>query len=185
MLMILPPRIYIDFNPAIPMRKIVLFIASSFDLFIARRDGSVDWLFTDADYGYSKFYKSVDTVLVGRKTFDLALSLGERFAGKRCIVFSRNGRKNGNAEFVSDPVAFTKSLLKTPGKDIWLVGGGEIVSIFLNAGLIHEIILSIHPIVLGSGIPLFKGLRREIRLRLVKSEKFKSGLVQLHYKALP
>jgi dihydrofolate reductase len=164
------------------MRKVVLFIASSLDMFIAREDGSVDWLFTDADYGYSEFYGSVDTVLMGRKTYELALRLGDNFSGKRCVVFSRGaGKAEGNAEFISDPVAFTKKLIAEPGKDVWLVGGGEIVSVLLNAGLVREIILSIHPIILGQGIPLFNNIRRTIPLKMIKSEKFESGLVQLRY----
>ncbi|HSB47387.1 MAG TPA: dihydrofolate reductase family protein [Candidatus Bilamarchaeum sp.] len=165
------------------MRKVILFIASSLDMFIARKDGSVDWLFTDGDYGYRKFYESVDTVLMGRKTYELALKLGDSFGGKNCVVFSRSaGRKaKGNVKFASDPASFTEKLRAAPGKDIYLVGGGQIVSALLNAGLVDEIVLSIHPIILGTGIPLFDSIGKSVKLSLEGSEKFPSGLVQLKY----
>ena len=169
------------------MRKIVLFIASSLDGFIAREDGGIDWLFSDGDYGYSKFFKSVDTVIMGRKTYEVSLTFGDYpYNGKKVYVFTRKKsiRPDGNAEFVSDPVSLCKKLKKLPGKNIWLVGGSEIVSVLINAGLVDEIILSTHPIILGSGIPLFNCIKKEIKMRLVKSVKFGSGLLQAHYVVL-
>lgn len=169
------------------MRKLVLFIAASLDGFIARKDGSIDWLFSDADYGYSKFFKSIGTVIVGRKTYEQALGFGEYpFKGKKCYVFTakQKGRKDANATFVSEPVSFSKKLLKSAGKDVWLVGGSEIISLLMNAGLVAEIIVSIHPIILGSGIPLFNKIKKEITLRLIGSKEFRSGLVQLHYQVV-
>jgi dihydrofolate reductase len=93
-------------------RKVKLFIASSLDCHIARSDGSVEWLFTASDYGYARFYDSVDTVIIGRKTYETALKFEEHpYRDKKCYVFTRNpapGEKHRNAEFVSDVVGFTK-----------------------------------------------------------------------------
>jgi len=165
------------------MRKVILFIASSLDGFIARKDGGIDWLFSDADYGYSKFYSSIDTVITGRKTYDLTLILEkEPFKDKKIYVFTNNlkSRLLINAEVISDPVNFVKKLKDIKGKNIWLLGGSEIITLLMNANLVDEIILSIHPIVLGNGIPLFINIK-EIKLELVKSKKFDNGLLQLKY----
>jgi dihydrofolate reductase len=101
----------------------------------------------------------------------------KKSAGKR-----KEKEKDHNVEFIADIIDFVKiQLLQSQGKDIWLIGGADIISIFLNAGMLDEIILSIHPIVLGKGIPLFRNLQRQMNLKLVKSIPFESGLVQLHY----
>jgi dihydrofolate reductase len=167
------------------MRKIKLFIASSLDGFIARHDGSIDWLFTDADYGYSDFLKSVDTVLMGRKTYDKVLTFGEYpYKDKKNYVFSQNPgvkRRHNGVEFIADIVEFGRELAKSDGKDIWLVGGSDVISIFLNASLLDEIVLSIHPIVLSKGIPLFKNVLMPVNLKLQNSIPYENGLVQLHY----
>jgi dihydrofolate reductase len=167
------------------MRKIILFIASSLDGFIADKDGKVDWLFTNGDYGYQKFFDSVDTLLMGKRTYDQVLGFGEwPWHGKKCYVFTRKRRpkSDSNVTFVDNPVHFTKGLLNESGKDIWLIGGSQISSLLLNAGLIHEIIISIHPVILGNGIPLFENIDKLKRLKLTKSQPFKSGLIQLSYK---
>lgn len=163
-------------------RKVTLFIASSLDGFIARKDGGIDWLFADGDYGYKKFYNSIDTVLMGRKTYETALRLGERFAGKTCYVFTRRKRASrGNVTFVSDLVSLVKDIKTRKGKGIFLEGGGETISTFLNEGLIDEIVLSIHPILIGEGIALFRGLKNQIDLRLLDSTSYRSGLVQMRF----
>jgi dihydrofolate reductase len=163
------------------MRKVKLFIASSLDGYIAREDGGIDWLFSDADYGYRQFYDSVDTVIMGRKTHELEQKLGVRHEGKKSYVFSR--RKSGG-EFVHDAAEFTRQLVQENGKDIWLEGGGEVVSALMDEGLVDEIILSIHPIILGTGIPLFKSKMKEAKLELINSTAYESGLVQLHYQTV-
>jgi dihydrofolate reductase len=167
------------------MRKIKLFIAASLDCYISREDGSIDWLFTDDDYGYLEFYNSIDTVLMGRKTYDKALEFEQYpFRGKKCYVFSKNPiaqKKDQDVEFISDIIQFVKHLIRSKGKDIWLVGGSDIISIFLNSSLIDEVILSIHPIVLAKGIPLFRNIQRQLDLKLIKSSSYQSGLIQSHY----
>lgn len=166
-------------------RRLKLFIASSLDGFIARKDGSIDWLFTDADYGYRDFFSSIDTVLVGRKTYEQSLAFfeGAPFSGKLCYVFTRKaGGKAAQVTFVSGEIAeFTRGLKDEPGSDIWLVGGSEIIVSLRH--LIDDFIISVHPVILGGGIPLFTGDWEEKALALVNASSFKSGLVQLHYKA--
>lgn len=164
------------------MRRVKLFIASSLDCYIARKDGAVDWCFTDADYGYVEFYDSIDTVIMGRKTYEKALEFEERpYKEKKCYVFTRKPEPaRDNVEFVSDVIGTTKSLVNSSGKDIWLEGGAEINSILLNAGLVHEMIVSVHPLVLGGGIPMFRQVS-QANAKLVDVKKYDSGLVQLHY----
>jgi dihydrofolate reductase len=172
------------------MRKVKLFIASSLDCYIAREDGGIDWLYTDADYGYTKFYDSIDTIIVGRKSYDQSLTFEEYpYKGKKVYVFTRKKvRKNNNeqdVEYIDTNIQdFVTSLTQSIGKDIWLLGGGEIVSVLLNAGLVNEIILSIHPIILGTGIPLLRNIQKEVNLKLENSLSFESGLMQLCYKVL-
>lgn len=153
------------------------------DGFIARKDGGIDWLFSDADYGYKQFYDSIDTVLVGNKTYRQSLGFEEApFKGKQVFVFTRKpGKPAPGVQFAKNPVELVQKLKKLPGKGIWLCGGSQIVSVLLNAGLCDEVILSIHPIILGGGIPLFFGIRKETGLKFVKSMSFPSGLVQLTY----
>ena len=170
------------------MRRVKLFIASSLDGFIARQDGGIDWLFTDADYGYAKFYDSIDTILVGRKTYDQVLAFGENpYEGKKVYVFTRDARAKtaGDVEYVDIDVAeFVRKLTTSSGGDIWLVGGGEIVSVLLNSELVDEIILSIHPTIIGTGIPLMRNISRQIKLKLEGVVSYPSGLAQLTYTVL-
>ena len=166
------------------MRKVRLFIAASLDGFIAREDGGIDWLFSDADYGYAQFYDSIDAVLVGRKTYEQARGFEPKpFGGKKVYVFTRSPGKD-DVEYVRDPAGFVRKLVRMQGKDIWLVGGAEIITPLLNAGLVHEIILSIHPVILGRGIPLFRDIEEQHDLRLTGSTVYPSGLVQLRYEVV-
>ncbi len=169
--------------------KINLFIAASLDGYISRPDGSVDWLFTDGDYGYQEFYDSIGTVLMGRKTYDKVLEFGDYpYEDKRSIIFSRQDpslQDIDKLEFVSgDIVKFTDSLRRSESDDFWLVGGSQIIRLFLEQDLIDEIILSIHPIILGNGIPLFDRIKKEVRMELINDVSFGSVLVQLHYRIL-
>lgn len=164
-------------------RRLKLFIAASLDGYIARKDGSIDWLFTDADYGYKEFYSTIDTVLVGRKTYEQTLTFDEAFfSGKPCFVFTRKASgKAGSVTFVSgDIVEFTKALKDGPGSGIWLVGGSETISALRE--IIDEYIISVHPVILGDGISLFQGECPQTDLELLGAASFASGLVQLHYK---
>ena len=173
------------------MRHIRLYIAASLDGYIARKDGAIDWLSmvekADEDYGYNDFIKSIDTTLMGYQTYAHVLSFGAfPYNGLQNYVFSRQPRQaDGNSvTFVSeDPAAFVRRLKGQPGGDIWLIGGGQINTLLLNAGLIDELVLSIIPIVLGDGIPLFDGQPAETKWSLKGHKAFDSGLVQLQYRA--
>jgi len=165
-------------------RKVVLFIASSLDGYIAGTDGDISWLFSDQDYGYKELLGRTDTIVMGRKTYDQLLGMGDYpYRGMECYVFSRSAMGGDeNAEFVNGPVdELVQGLLTKDGKDIWLVGGSELVYHFMMADLVDEFVISVHPIVLGQGIPLFKAGTPTCRLRLVEARSFSSGLVQSSY----
>ena len=159
---------------------------------IARPDGSVDWLEAipnpdKSDYGYAGFYKEIDTTIQGCNTYRQLLSWGIPFPypDKKNYVLTRKGEV-GNTEDVTfireSPIEFLRELKQQPGKDIWLIGGGEINTLLLNAGLIDEIDLFVMPIILPEGIELFGGLPEETRLSLVKTESFSSGAMRVTYK---
>jgi dihydrofolate reductase len=176
-------------------RKIIVQIATSADGFIARSDGSVDWLDRPSpkgNYGMGAFYKSIDTILWGRKTCDMALDFqkkgipGSAFDTRvKNYVFTR-GRLPSAApaglEFVNEPIkAFTKRLRRKKGKDIWMMGGAGIVAAFLDQGEIDEFMIHVIPTFIGEGIPLIAPAHRTVPLRLVSNTKFSDGVVKLHY----
>jgi dihydrofolate reductase len=170
------------------MRRIILFIAASLDGYIARSLGEVDWLFTDQDYGYTEFSASVDTVLMGRKTYEQVLTFGEfPYQEKQSYVFSRDPGFNASphAETIrADIKTFVEALRQSDGKAIWLVGGAALIQPFIEHELLDELILSIHPILLGSGIPLFSETTLTTPLRCIASQCYDSGLVQSKYQVL-
>jgi dihydrofolate reductase len=165
-------------------RKVILFIATSLDGFIARNDGSVDWLFRDGDYGMAEFFRSIDTVLIGRKTHDVMSVFGQTsYRGRKNYVFSRSppALPSADVEYTTaGPRQLIETLRLTRGKDIWLVGGSELIDTFLVEQLVDRITVSIHPVILGEGIPLFRG-GREVPLELRGSRSWPSGLAQLDY----
>lgn len=166
----------------------MLYIATSLDGFIARKDGSVDWLSPyengQEDYGYKEFLKKIGIVIMGNTTYKQVLSFGEfPYRGKDCFVFTRNKEKHTdeNVTFVSKNAKDFISQLRE-NKNIWLVGGASIIDEFLKFDLIDEFIITIIPILLGEGIPLFKGRSNEKNLELIDVKTFDTGLVQLYYK---
>jgi dihydrofolate reductase len=167
------------------MRQVKLFIATSLDGFIADKNGGIDWLFTDQDYGYADFYASIDTTLTGYKTYEDILGFGQfPYPGKTNYVFSRRHQKvdDNPVTFIADDAAgFVQQLKRQPGRDIWLVGGGQINEVLLHAGLIDVLLVSIHPTVLGEGRPLFAGRSTRQDFTLINSKTFETGLVQLTY----
>ena len=145
-------------------KKVSLYVAASLDGFIARPDGAVDWLPVPVpggeDYGYAAFLDTVDTLLIGRKTYDQLPTFGPwPYGGRRCIVFSatRGGTRDAHAEFLDcDIAACVRELKAGPGDGvIWLVGGAEIIAACLAGGVVDEIILTTVPVLLGEGIRLF------------------------------
>jgi len=176
-------------------RKIIVYIATSADGYIARPNGDVEWLNRrprKSDYGMSAFYATIDTILWGRKTYDWVLSYYKKKGKKEGMfdtkltnyVFSRKPPKRAarGVEFVSEPVkAFARSLRAAPGKHIWMMGGGELIASFLDANEIDEFDIHVIPTFIGEGIPLVEPRHRDIALRLRSARKFPDGVVRLHY----
>jgi dihydrofolate reductase len=176
-------------------RKIIVYIATSADGFIGRSDGSVDWLDRPAPkghYGMEKFYKSIDTILWGRKTYEMALDFqkkgipGSAFDTKvKNYVFTRTLQQSpppAGVEFVHQPVkAFATRLRKRKGKDIWMMGGADIIASFLDEGEVDSFVMHIIPTFIGEGIPLIAPRHRTVQLKLTSCTKFSDGVVGLHY----
>jgi len=167
------------------MRKIVLGLAVSLDSFIEGPNGEFDWCFTDQDYGMNEFLTSVDTILYGRKSWEVLERMEgglDMFPGKRNIIFSSTLGSRPAGEVVREPVAdFVRSLKKEPGKNIWLFGGAVLSSTLLEENLIDEIWLSVHPILLGKGKKLFELLDHRVSLKLQHTHVYSTGLVSLKY----
>ena len=171
-------------------RNIIVHIATSADGYIARPDGDIEWLTSrpapKGFYGINAFMRSIDTKLLGRKTYELSLRLGATFDSKsRTIVFSRQAPPAdapSGVEFVNGAIgSFVSRLREQPGKDIWLMGGGEIIASFLDEQAIDEFVISVVPVFIGDGIPLIARRHRHVPLDLHSVERFEDGLVQLHY----
>jgi dihydrofolate reductase len=172
-------------------RRIIVHIATSADGYIARPDGDIEWLTKrpapKGFYGISKFMNSIDTKLLGRKTYDLSVRMGAKFdTNTRCYVFSRRPAPASvptGVEFISEPVGrFAKRLRTGKGRDIWMMGGGEIIASFLDQGAIDDFIISVVPTFIGEGIPLIAHRHRHVPLGLQSVRRFSDGVVQVHYK---
>ena len=173
------------------MPRIKLYIATSLDGFIARENGSIDWLTKyennpETDYGYSEFYASIGKVLMGRKTYEQALGFGEwPYREKKSYVFTRQKesiRRENNVEFISEDIGeFVRQLKRNTEEDIWLVGGSQIIKVFFEENLVQDLIVFVVPIILGSGIPLFDHIGKEIGFRTGRVERYENGLVKLEY----
>lgn len=173
------------------MRKIKLYIATSLDNYIARPNGEIDWLETfptpeGEDFGYAAFMETVTTTLMGNKTYQQVLGFDMPFpyADKENFVFTRQKglEPTEHVQFVSENIiSFIQSLKEKPGKNIWLIGGGQLNTVLLNHDLIDEMILTVLPIVLGEGIPLFGGKPEEQIFNLLNHQVFDNGFVQLTY----
>lgn len=168
-------------------RKVILFNATSLDGYIAKENGDINWLNNvegEGDAGFAEFYKTIDTVVMGKTTYDHVLTLVEDFphSDRKCYVFSNS--KTGNDKYVKfvkgDVVRFTRNLQQEDGSNIWLVGGAGLLDQFLKENLIDEFIITVAPIVLGNGIPLFKIDNPEFLLSLIDYRRF-GEFVQLHY----
>jgi dihydrofolate reductase len=169
--------------------KCSVFIAVSLDGFIARADGSVDWLSLvespGEDYGYQRFFDSIDTLVVGRSTYQLALGFDPwPYRGRRCVVLSHQWTTPRHGEeFFEGEVSALAAKLIAEGSEHVYVDGGAVIRQFLQAGLISELTLSVIPIFLGAGIPLFApGNAHDQKLELIESRSFPSGLVQMRYR---
>jgi dihydrofolate reductase len=171
------------------MRKIILGLGISLDGYIARPNGAVDFLFMPRDYSMAQFFASIDTAVMGRKTYDAALKMGgERaFAGWKIgyYVLSHSlppGKRDGLTFLSQSPAAFVKKMRKKPGKHIWLMGGGELARDFLKADLVDELHLGVVPVLLGAGIPLFPAGFLQRDFSLIENKTYSRGLIALKYK---
>jgi dihydrofolate reductase len=172
-------------------RKIIVYIATSADGYIARPDGGVEWLDRPrpkGNYGMGAFLRSIDTILWGRKTYEVGLKLGGgRLGFAREIknyVFSRHPpeRTVEDVEFVNEPInQFAGHLREAPGKDIWMMGGADLIGSFLDAGEIDEFSIHVIPILIGEGIRLIAPRHRSVPLRLRSIRRFSDGVVHHHY----
>jgi dihydrofolate reductase len=188
------------------MRKVIFSGANSLDNYIAREDGSYDWIMWSDEVAemMKDMWSRFDCIVMGRKTYDVATggsesergSEGERAKRKRkakknpygnieTYVFSRtlkSGKRDGDEFVASDPGKFVAKLKKKKGKDIMVMGGGEIGAVLLEAGVVDEIGFNIHPILLGSGVPLFHKMSRSIDLELIECKPMKNGCVAVTYR---
>jgi dihydrofolate reductase len=170
------------------MRKITFGGANSLDNYFARADHAVDWLMwsDEAAAVMADYWKTIDTILMGRKTYEVALRSGHGGSSQMTTyVFSRTlpaGTRGGATIVSQDAVDFVRELKGQDGKDICLMGGGELARPLFEAGLIDEIGFNIHPVLLGSGIPLFHPMSRQIDLELRECRTFKNGCVLVSYR---
>ncbi len=170
--------------------KVLLYIAMSLDGYIARKNDDISWLepyqTPEEDYGYSAFINTVGSAIMGSRTYQQSLEHPERLLrGLKTYVLSRQHFLNvpdAEVEFFSgEPEALVEKIRKESDKNIYVVGGGQVVSSFLKAGLMDELCLFIVPILLGGEVSLFSTLDREFKLRLREVISYKSGIVQVHY----
>lgn len=181
------------------MRKVIFGGANSLDNYFARKDDSVDWLLwgDEAAEIMKTHWKRFDTMLLGRKTYEVALKMSpppkksakkeksELHPGIKSYVFSRTlkAAAHDDVEIISEDAAgFVKTLKEQGGKDICLMGGGDFAKTLFEAGLIDEIGFNIHPVLLGSGVPLFHEMNRQIDLELIECRPFKNGCVYVSYR---
>ena len=166
------------------MRKIVLNLALSLDGLIAGPNGEYDWCFTDADYGMTEFMKSIDSIVMGGKSYRLLLDYGAPYPELTNYVITRTETTSShpNVVFVRDNIlSFAETLKKKEGKNIWLFGGAEVTQLLMEHDLVDVLMLAVHPIVLGGGIQLFGKFPSRKYFELTDSIRYPSGLVQSIY----
>src|SRR5258705_7203273 len=168
------------------MRKVIMGVAVSLDGFIEGPNGEYDWCFTDQDYGLCDFFKRVDTIFVGRKTYEMSSGMEggpPGFPKYKEYIFSTSldRVKEGATLIKGDIKNEVEKIKKEAGKDIWLFGGAGLTTSLMNLGLVNELSLAVYPILLGGGKPLFNNIKDSIKLSLVSTKKYSTGLVSLTY----
>jgi len=175
------------------MTKIKLFIATTIDGFIARENGSLDWLNDipnpeKSDYGYGEFLAEIDIIIIGRKTYEEILGFGVEWPYDHCKTYIVSSNKNYKTKTANtftinklDKQLIDKFKLLSK-KNIWLMGGGQLITEFINYNSLDEMTLSLIPIILGKGIRLFPNEPKETKFELVNTKSFDSGVVNLTYR---
>jgi dihydrofolate reductase len=177
------------------MRKVILDLAVTLDGFIEGENGEIDWCIMDDEMNFDVFLSTIDTIFYGRVSYDLwgnfqpdnnaneaEVRLWQAVHKKRKYVFSSQHQKDDKATFISSNIADkVNDIKKEAGQDIWLYGGAGLIKTFIQLGLVDTYRISLHPVALGSGKPLFEDLERRVELKLIDTKTFKSGVVQLIY----
>ena len=172
------------------MRKVVFRICSSLDNYIARKDRGTDWILSgeEATSALAEFWEKIDAIVIGRKTYEPLLKSGKpwpSYPDVKNYVFSRTIRESPdkNVHIISEDAAeFVRNLKRKKGKDIFVIGGGELAKSLFEAKVIDEVCLCIHPVLLGSGIPLFPPMQGQVDMKLLESKIFKNGVVLVRYR---
>jgi dihydrofolate reductase len=178
-------------------RRVILDLAVTLDGFIEGKHGEVDWCIMDAEMEFNRFLDSIDTILYGRKSYDLwgqytpgndanesEKELWNIVHSKEKYVFSKTQKSTeSNVTFINENIIEEVNNLKNqPGKDIWLYGGASLITTFINFGLVDEFRLSVHPVILGEGKSLFIDINKRQNLQMVDTKRYSSGVVQLIYR---
>ncbi|WP_270087449.1 dihydrofolate reductase family protein [Sphingobacterium sp. SYP-B4668] len=177
------------------MKKVILNLAVTLDGFIEGSNGEVDWCIMDEDMDFNAFIESIDTMFYGRVSYDswgnfqpegdtspTELAMWQAIHSKNKYVFSSQNRQDENATFINTNIADTIAQIKQQaGKDIWLYGGANLIKTFIQLALIDVYKISVHPVVLGEGKPLFEDIQKRIGLKLMGTRIFKSGVIELTY----
>ncbi|MEO4004988.1 MULTISPECIES: dihydrofolate reductase family protein [unclassified Flavobacterium] len=177
------------------MKRVILNLAVTLDGFIEGPNGEVDWCIMDDDMDFDAFLDSVDTLFYGRVSYDAwgnyqpdahadlaEKAMWEKIHSKNKFVFSNQKREHKKDVFVTSNMGHNVAEIKEQdGKDIWLYGGANLIKSFIDLGLIDMYKISVHPVVLGSGKPLFENLKNRINLKLTDTRVFRSGVVELTY----
>ncbi|NMD71705.1 dihydrofolate reductase [Bacillus sp. DNRA2] len=177
-------------------RRILLDLAVTLDGFIEGENGEIDWCIMDPEMNFIDFLNSIDTIIYGRKSYDLwrqftidkmesdaDKEMWQMIQRKQKYVFSRTQKSSGDdVIFINDNIAEeVKKLKNMSGQDIWLYGGSSLITTFIDLGLIDEFRLSVHPVILGDGKPLFSDIKQRLNLKLIETKSYTSGVVQLIY----
>lgn len=179
------------------MRKIILDLAVTLDGFIEGPNGEIDWCIMDEEMGFDNFLNSIDTIFYGRISYDMwgnfepdsnapeaEKNLWRAVHSKQKFVFSKSPKQDAAATWISNDIAArVKEIKNDSGKDIWLYGGTKLITTFVDLGLVDTYRLSVHPVILGRGKPLFSNLSGRVNLTLDNVKPFKSGVTLLSYSA--